>query len=391
MLWRLNQTPSGKTEISESANKLLRIFHNTPQVHTNGVAYTDQEFDKLNSEKFYQGKWEISSPKSSAPYSAVAYYFAKKLQKHLGIPVGIIHSSLGGSEMAAWIPKKEINTNPAFSSMKGNQWMESKYLSNWVKGRAKQNIKNRLNSGDPEHPYKPGFLYETGIKWITKLPVSGIIWYQGESDAEINDSKQNAELMTRLIKTWQQDFKQKDLPFVMVQLPRINDNSPLRAFWPEFREVQSIVAKTIPGAQLINTIDLGSGNSDVHPPEKREVGERMANLVAERVYKKRISAQFPEMNKWIAKGNQIHISLSHADGLKTIDGQAPACFEIAGSDGKFYPATAAIGKKRLLSLSAPEVKSPKSARYCWSTFAKPNLVNKEGLPLFPFRTNPNKQ
>lgn len=391
MLWRLNQTPSGKKEIPASSNDQLRIFHNTPQVHVGSAPYTDKDFEKLTPEKFYQGSWQISSPASSAPCSAVAYYFAKDLQKTLGIPVGIIHSSLGGSEMAAWIPKSEITANPAFASLKGNRWLESKYLSGWVRERARQNLARRANSGEPEHPYKPGFLYETGMEWVTKLPVAGVIWYQGEADVGSSDSTLSIELMNRLIKTWQQAFKQKELPFMMVQLPRINDNAPLRAYWPEFREAQLIVARSLPGTEVVNTIDLGSENSDVHPPEKMEVAKRMANLVANRIYKKPIEADFPEMKKWIAKGDKIHLSLDHADGLKTTDGQEPACFEVAGSDGKYHAANAAIGKNGLVTLSSPEVTSPRSARYCWATFVKPNLVNKNDLPLFPFRTTSSKK
>lgn len=387
MLWRLNQTPSGKMEIPASGNNLLRIFHNTPQVHTNAAAYTDADFAKLTPTAFYQGNWEVSSPSSSAPCSAVAYYFAKGLQKQLGIPVGIIHSSLGGSEMASWIPKDTIESYPAFASMKGNHWLESKFISAWVRGRAKQNIKNKLNSGEPQHPFKPGFLYESGIEWVTKLPIAGVVWYQGESDAEINDEKQNTELMTQLIKSWAHAFKQKDIPFIMVQLPRINDNTPMRASWPEFREIQSHVAKTIPGVAIVNTIDLGTDSSNVHPPEKNVVGERMANLVARRIYKKPVEGEFPQMIKWITKGDKLHLSLTHAEGLKTTDNQDPSCFELAGPDGTYHPATVTIGKKGLITLSSPDVKSPKSARYCWAPFVKPNLVNKNDLPLLPFKTS----
>ncbi|MEG1507566.1 MAG: sialate O-acetylesterase [Akkermansia sp.] len=387
MLWRLNQTPSGRQEIPASNNSQLRIFHNNPQVHTNGTAYTDRDFEQLTPTAFYQGEWQISSPKSSAPCSAVAYYFAKNLQQKLGIPVGIIHSSLGGSEMAAWLPSSEIKANPAFQSLRGNQWLESKYISSWVRGRAKQNISSRLKSGEPQHPYKPAFLYDAGIEWITQLPISGIIWYQGESDAESNNQEQNMTLMSRLIQTWQTAFHQKQLPFVMVQLPRINDNSPLRAFWPEFREMQRNAAATLPGAYCVNNIDLGSTNSNVHPPEKIELSQRIANLVLNKIYHQNTPSEGASLKKWIIKGNKMLIALNNAQGLKTTDNQAPTSFEIAGADKQFKPATASISPQGHIILSSPEVSSPQHARYAWASFVSPNLVNKDNLPTMPFCTS----
>lgn len=119
----------------------------------------------------------------------------EKLREGLGIPVGIIHSSLGGSEIAAWIPRQVINANNSFRTLRGNHWLDSPLISDWVRGRARKNISPRLNQGSPDHPYKPAFLYESGIAWTTALPITGVIWYQGESDAEIIDNAQNSMLL----------------------------------------------------------------------------------------------------------------------------------------------------------------------------------------------------
>lgn len=157
--------------------------------------------------------------------TAVGYYFGKKLREGLGIPVGIIHSSLGGSEIAAWIPRQVINANNSFRTLRGNHWLDSPLISGWVRGRARKNISPRLNQGSPDHPYKPAFLYESGIAWTTALPITGVIWYQGESDAEIIDNAQNSMLLKTMISSWRKAFRNPEMPFVMIQLPRINDPS----------------------------------------------------------------------------------------------------------------------------------------------------------------------
>ena len=391
MLFRLDQTPTGRQQdIAASADPELRIFNNVPQAHTAGKAYTDKDFDSLTTDSFYKGSWAVSSPQSSAPTSAVAYYFAKKLRQELGIPVGIIHSSLGGSEMAAWIPQSVINSNGSLRSLRGNDWLQSPLVSAWVRGRARQNIAPRLKDGSPNHPFKPAFLYESGISWITGFPISGIIWYQGESDAEIIDNEQNAMLLGTLISSWRKAFSNPSLPFLMVQLPRINDKSALRAGWPEFREVQDRIANTLPKVYSVNTIDLGSVNSDVHPPDKQPVGERLADTALNKIYGRKTPCEGPSFKAAKAQGNKLLIQMGHAAGLTTRDGQPPAHFEIAGADGVYHPAEAKIISARdnaVIQLTSPDVKSPKEARYCWAPFVTPNLVNGAGLPARAFRTN----
>ncbi len=323
--------------------------------------------------------------------AAVGYYFGKKLREGLSIPVGIIHSSLGGSEIAAWIPQQVINTNSSFRTLRGNNWLDSPLISGWVKGRARKNISPRLNQGSPNHPYKPAFLYESGIAWTTALPITGVLWYQGESDAEIIDNEQNGKLLKTMISSWRKAFRNPDMPFVMIQLPRINDPSKTRAGWPEFREMQDAVAKTVPHVYSVNTIDLGSTNADVHPPFKRPVGERAGNTALNKIYGKKVPCEGPALRTFKPSGSSILIQMEHAAGLTTTDGREPAQFEIAGADGVYHPASAEItnrkGHTAVIRLTSPEVKSPKHARYCWNRFVTPNLVNGDQLPARPFRTD----
>lgn len=225
MLFRLNQTTTAKEDIAASGDDQLRLLNNVPQAHTNNAPYSAKDFDAVTTDNFYKGQWAASSPATSGPMTAVGYYFGKKLREGLGIPVGIIHSSLGGSEIAAWIPRQVINANNSFRTLRGNHWLDSPLISDWVRGRARKNISPRLNQGSPDHPYKPAFLYESGIAWTTALPITGVIWYQGESDAEIIDNAQNSMLLKTMISSWRKAFRNPEMPFVMIQLPRINDPS----------------------------------------------------------------------------------------------------------------------------------------------------------------------
>lgn len=387
MLWRLNQSTTGGSDIPLADNPELRIYNLVPQVHTGASAYGAEDMQRLTPERFYQGEWRVSSPDAAAPCSAVAYYFANQLQRILKIPVGIIHVSLGGSEMAAWIPPSVIDSNPFYRSCRGNKWLDSPLVSPWVRGRARQNIGSMTGSGTPAHPFKPGFLYQAGIDWVTRMPVSGVIWYQGESDAEIDDPAQHAHLLRDLIGSWRKSFRDHSLPFAMVGLPRINDTTPLRAGWPEFREVQQQVAAAMPGVCCVTTIDLGSTNADVHPPDKKPVGERLAAAVLHEYYgRPDFAAHGPSFTGATEAKNAMRVIFRDAVGLRTVDGKEPAGFEIAGSDRKYVPATAVLDEKGQVLVSSPRVSKPKYVRYCWAPFATPNLVNKDGLPAVPFRS-----
>lgn len=108
MLFRLNQTTTAKEDIAASGDDQLRLLNNIPQAHTNNAPYSGKDFDAVTTDNFYKGQWAASSPSTSGPMTAVGYYFGKKLREGLGIPVGIIHSSLGGSEIAAWLPGRSL-------------------------------------------------------------------------------------------------------------------------------------------------------------------------------------------------------------------------------------------------------------------------------------------
>ena len=157
MLWRLNQTPGNKQTIAQSANENFRFYHSEPQVHTSPPRYTPELLERVKEKRMYEGKWAVSTPGASPRMSAVAYYFGQALQKQLGVPVGVIHAALGGSNMLAWIPRDVVKKE--YPGCQGSAWVKSKYASEWVRGRAQQKVGP---GGDfALHPYAPSYLYET--------------------------------------------------------------------------------------------------------------------------------------------------------------------------------------------------------------------------------------
>ena len=379
MFWRLVETRDNAA-LSTPEIPALRFYHAEPQVHTRPPVYTDELRKKLRDGDMYRGGWSVSNPTSSRQMSAVGWYFGRALQKYLGVPVGIIHVSLGGSEMLAWMPQQVLEKK--YPEVLTDEWMNDKNVDPyWVRARALKNLGDDLST---PHPYRPGYLFKTGITPWLKFPIAGVIWYQGESDAPIPDQERNRQVLADLITGWRAAFGRPKLPFCMVQLPRIKDLTHERVLWPEFREVQSRVSRELPNVFCTVTIDLGTTNRDVHPPRKLEVGERMAALTAAQVYGiSGISYSGPIFAQAKLAGGKVRIRFNHAEGLKTTNGAAPACFELSADGKSYHPAEAEVQGETVLLRSA-EVKRPRFVRYAWSTFVEPNLVNAAGLPTAPF-------
>ena len=379
MLFRLDET-GDKAALGQPAIPGFRFYHAEPKVHTSPGTYNNDLLTRLKENRMYEGAWNVGGSGDCRRMSAVGWYFGRKLHELLDVPVAVVHASLGGSEMMAWMPPAVVKKK--YKECMGPHWQDSKYMSNWVRGRIRQNLGKDLSA---PHPYKPAYLFETGVHPWLNFPMAGVIWYQGESDAEIQDQEQNEGLLTNLIKGWRTEFKQAELPFIMVQLPRIKDASPLRAYWPEFREVQDRVSKLLPRVYDVTTVDLGTTDSNVHPQRKLEVGERLASTAAACVYgKKDVPYTGPVAKRATVRGNAVLLELEHADGLKSADGKPIAHFELSANGKEFFPAKAEIKEGKLLLTAEDLRQTPKVVRYAWSTFLTPNLVNEAGLPAVPF-------
>jgi sialate O-acetylesterase len=221
---------------------------------------------------------------------------------------------------------------------------------------------------------------------FTNYTLRGICWYQGESDTGRPEMYRN--LMPALIRDWRQQFGQNKLPFLYVQLPGFMDYSyhPMESNWALLREAQ-LQALSETNTGMVVAIDLGEWN-DIHPDNKKDVGERLALIALNKEYGEEIVYSGPQFEKAELNNGKIIIRFTHTgSGLTTSDGEPPAEFAIAGEDKKFVWAKTRIEGDRVIVWSE-EVEQPRYVRYAWSDNpVNPNLYNREGLPASPFRTD----
>ena len=272
----LESAVGGVTEAGE-AEKLAGIrLMNRTGVHTQARRYNEGELARMTPRDYFQGSWKPASRTPATAFSAVGWWAGKEIHRKKGVPVGLIDVSVGGSGAEAWLPRELLEARADYASLLGPEWLESGRVSAWARGRAALNLDGR----GVDHPFRPGFLFEAGVREWRGFPLSGVLWYQGETNAEIRDDAWNERLITDLVTGWRRELDQPDLPFLMVQLPRIGGTDPLRKGWPQFREVQARAAAQLAGVRLIETVDLGWDSPDVHQPDKRPIGERLGRAAA---------------------------------------------------------------------------------------------------------------
>nr|WP_255749650.1 GDSL-type esterase/lipase family protein [Pontibacter liquoris] len=350
----------------------IRLLKMKPLAETNDVAWDSATLKKVNQLEYFSGTWQRGDSAAAKDFSAVAYYFGKQLQEQLGVPVGLIEVAVGGSGTESWIDRSTLEHHPQLVNMLPN-WYTSDFLMPWVRERAAKNM-GSAKPGSQSHPYQPAYNYEAGIAPLTSFPIKGVIWYQGESNAH------NIELHETLFKTLVSSWRNRwgyELPFYYVQLSSIN-----RPSWPYFRDSQRRMLAEIPNTGMAVSSDLGDA-SDVHPRQKRQVGERLAAWALAKTYNKRIPYSSPMLKTVTVSGNNAICTFGFGKGLQTSDGQPLRGFEVAGSDLIFRSAKAEIRGGKVI-VSSDQVPEPRYVRYAWQPYTTANLVNKAGFPASTF-------
>lgn len=237
----------------------------------------------------------------------------------------------------------------------------------------------------PQGQNMPTALYNAMIYPIIKLPIAGVIWYQGESNAD--RAHQYQTLFPMLIKDWREKFNNKDLPFLFVQLANYMKAKPEPgpSAWAELREAQLKTLMTVKNTGMIVATDIGEAG-DIHPKNKQDVGYRLALIALAKVYGIKTHYSGPLYKSYSKNGNSIAITFSYNEGLKTSDNGVLKGFSIAGSDQVFHWADAKI-ENGIIIVSSKDVKEPISVRYNWADNPDGNLTNSSGLPASVFRTD----
>ena len=400
MEWALKKSAGGLKTLSSLDAENIRLLHLKGGASGSSVTYGSNSLARLVPSRFAEGQWQVASPESASQFSAVAWYFGQQLQKQLDVPIGLICPAVGGTPTEAWVSREALAADPDLKALVAGNWLENERLGDFCRERGRFNLAQAMESGmtipsdslGPNHPFKPGFMWEATIKPLTPFAIAGVIWYQGESNAETPFRvTQHQSLFHTLVDQWRRAWGRVDLPFLYVQLPALN-----RPHWPLFRDQQRRFLGQLDDVAMATTIDIGHP-SNVHPSEKRAVGERLADLASDFVKpdesRVRHPASGPVFDSCVPDGNGLLLQFrTKIPGIESQNGQPIRHFEIASEHGDFVSANASIEGPNSLRVWNDEVQDPRHVRYAWKPFPEPpvNLVGAKGLPASPFSTRPQK-
>ncbi len=318
------------------------------------------------------GKWMECNPDAVANFSGVAYYFARDLQKALNVPVGVIESNWGGTVAEAWTPKANLEANPDLKSL--------------IPAEIKIDEKK-------PNPNQGTVLFNGMINPLLPYAVKGVIWYQGESNAD--RAYQYRTLFPTMIEAWREQWKNPDMPFLFVQLAPFggNDKEPGRSAWAELLEAQLLTSEKLKNTAEDVITDVGDAK-DIHPKRKEPVGHRLFLDALALAYGEKVVYSGPiydsvkfDGDKAVLKFRGVGMGLEAKDlGNKDNPLAALEGFLVAGDDQKFHEAKAEIQGDAIV-VTCPDVPKPVAVRYGWTNTPVCNLFNKDGLPASPFRTD----
>ncbi|HUG90467.1 MAG TPA: sialate O-acetylesterase [Planctomycetaceae bacterium] len=369
MQWSVRQSANPDEEIAAARFPGIRLFH-VPRRFT-----TEPEDD-------VDAQWTECNPEKVEGFSAVAYYFGRKLHQELDVPVGLIHTSWGGTRIEPWTPPAGLMLNRETVQIL-QRTIEA--VDRWKQAKAAAEATGQESPKHPlEHNQAPTALYNGMVHALVPFAIRGALWYQGESNR--GEGMLYFQKMQALVGGWRKTWDQGEFPFLFVQLApwRYPGDNPEAL--PEIWEAQLAALRGIPNTGMAVTTDIGN-LADIHPKNKQDVGLRLALWALAKTYgHEDVEYSGPLYKSMAVEDGKARVQFEHAAGLKSRDGQSLSWFKVAGSDGKFVDAQATIEGETVVVWS-DEVEEPKAVRFGWHQEAEPNLVNGAGLPASPFRTD----
>jgi len=355
--------------------------------------------------KMQTTKWYECSPESAPNFSAVAYFFGKHLRETRKVPIGLIHTSWGGTPAQSWASREALQSEPALKHYVDSldaavqNWDAKKEMENYELALAKwkadvesakaEGKKPPIQPRKPQPPEKnpntPSGLYNGMIAPLIPFAIRGAIWYQGESNA--GAAYEYRTLFPTMIKDWRRHWSQGEFPFLFVQLAPFTKivKEPGDSNWAELREAQLFTTTAIPNTAMAVITDVGEEN-DIHPKKKQPVGQRLAMAARAIAYGEKIEYAGPVFESIKAEGKKAIVTFTHAGGLEARGGELTG-FAIAGADKKFHNAKAEITGPNTVAVWSDDVELPIAVRFGWANYPVVNFWNKDGLPASPFRTD----
>ena len=388
MEWPLKWAVNGPAEVAAANHPQLRLFSVVHQVASEPAITV-------------KGSWQPCTPESVPMFSAISYFFARDLQKKLGVPVGVIGSYWGGSPIESWTDSVTLRGTKAWPEI-DDRWQKSlpgsaEYAERYPAVRAAWGVaeehaiathtKNPLKWPMPPMgkgtPFEPSGLFNGMIAPLQPYALRGVIWYQGEQNWPRPDAY--AELFPTLIRTWRAQWGEGDFPFYFVQVANyIMADDPSGRAWARLRDAQTS-ALGLPATGMAVTIDIGDPK-DIHPRNKQEAGRRLALIAKTQAYGIPGDFQGPTFTFVTGEKSSLRVHFKHASTGLISANRPVQSLEIAGADKVFHPATGKIERDTLV-VSSREVKQPLAVRYAWSNAPAANLFNGAGLPAVPFRSD----
>ncbi|MBS0663508.1 MAG: sialate O-acetylesterase [Verrucomicrobia bacterium] len=389
MEWVVENSKDAKREIATADYPLLRHIK---------VDHTIADHGPLETTK--TTGWLTATPANAGAFSAIGYFFGRDLVKKLGIPVGIVNSTWGGTPIEAWMSSAALQRSATWPAVNA-RWQKNLAESEerkahwpaeyeaWRKADAAAKAAKKKNpvpypqpNLGPGSPYAISVLFNGMIAPLQPYALRGFLWYQGESNWE--RPAEYAVLFPEMIRSWRAGWGQGDTPFYFVQLAAFEIDEPTHRAWAWLREAQT-KALDLPAIGMVTAIDIGDP-ADIHPRNKQEVARRLALMAKDRIYGIPSDYEGPVFDSATREGHALRVRFRHAGGGLISYDKPVQSLELAGADKVFHPAAGKIDRGTLL-VTSPAVKEPVAVRYAWSNAPVANLYNGAGLPCLPFRSD----
>lgn len=340
--------------------------------------WNKERIDEVDHGRYVHfGGWQKCSAQTAGGFSAIGFHVGRILAEKLGCHIGLIANALDGSTTEGWTDRQTLHDE--VPEILEGLWTDNPHIMAWSRRRARYNLQ-MTDISRHRHIYEPAYLYDAAVRPLEAYPLKGVLWYQGESNAE--RIKTHERLFTALEHSWRKTWNAPHLPFHFVQISSLSK----RPTWPQFRDSQRHLADRLPDTYMTVSHDMGEANN-IHPTRKRIIGERLAASVLHHTYGfKSIVSEGPQpLRAVLLQDHMVRIDFGQADHLHTDQATHAADFEVTDYGGR----TAACKELRLgkdcVWLRLPDgFGTPHSVRFAYRDSSTARLLNAAGLPCSTF-------